>query len=318
MASIQPAATASSPFDDVRRLLASIPPAGAQASAAAGDTRAAPSRSLGRLDAIVDWLALWQGKRPPTLARPLVCVFAASHGVADAAVTNDARRRLDTFSAGEAAINRICAVHGLGFKVFDLALDLPTADITRGEAMDEKSCVATMAFGMESIAGGADLLALGDLGTGSDLAAGAIFAALFGGDGGDWAPSAASAQAPIAAALAHHAGHLADPLDILRRLGGRDIAAMAGAILAARLQRIPIVLDGLGSCAAAAVLRALEPSAIDHCLAGHRGADPVHGRVLARLGLEPVLDLGIAIGEGTGAALAAGILKAAVACRRPD
>lgn len=305
-----------SPFDDVRRLVAEMPEADERAAAAFRAARRASMAGLGRMEAIAAWLAAWQGKAAPSLERPLVCVFAASHGVAagDPADVAAARLRLDRFAAGETATNRICAAYGLGFKVFDLALDLPTGDITAGEAMDEKSCVATMAFGMESLAGGTDLLAIGDLGTGSTASACAIAAALFGGDLAQWLPEDPGIEAPVLAALACHAGDLDDPLLILRRLGGRDIAAMAGAILAARLQRIPVLLDGPGSCAAAAVLQALDPRALDHCRAGHRGGAAFHGRILARLGLEPLLDLGIDRGEGAGAALAAGLVKAAAAC----
>lgn len=103
---------------------------------------------------------------------------------------------------------------------------------------------------------------------------------------------------------------------MLRRLGGREIAAMAGAILAARLQGVPVVLDGYVATAAAAILHALDPCALDHCLAGHVSAEGAHQEVLERLGLVPLLALGLHLGEGSGAALALGIVKAAVACHR--
>ena len=104
-----------------------------------------------------------------------------------------------------------------------------------------------------------------------------------------------------------------DPLEILRRLGGREIAAMVGAILAARAERVPVIVDGFVTTAAAAVLHAIDPHAIDHCLFAHASAEAAHRAVLKRLGKEPLLDLGMRLGEGTGAALAAGIVKAALA-----
>ncbi len=104
-----------------------------------------------------------------------------------------------------------------------------------------------------------------------------------------------------------------DPLEILRRLGGREIAAVAGAILAARIERVPVILDGYVVCAAAAVVDALDPTALDHCIAGHRSAEGAHQAVLDRLGKRPLLDLGLRLGEATGAALAVGIVKAALA-----
>jgi nicotinate-nucleotide--dimethylbenzimidazole phosphoribosyltransferase len=120
----------------------------------------------------------------------------------------------------------------------------------------------------------------------------------------------------IEAALETHRSALNDPLEILRCLGGREIAAMAGAILAARMQRIPVILDGYVATSAAAVLHAVHPSTIDHCIAGHLSAEGAHQEVLERLGKIPLLALGMRLGEGTGAALAAGIVKAAAAVHR--
>src|SRR5215207_6939872 len=228
---------------------------------------------------------------------------------------------LENFAAGGAAINQICATFNLGVKVFDLALDMPTADIVEEAAMDERSCVATMAFGMEAIAGGTDLLAVGEMGIGNTTVAAAIYAALYGGapeawvgrgTGVDDAGYARKLEA-VTDALARHAGHLDEPLEVLRRLGGRDVAAIAGAIVAARLQRIPLVLDGYVATTAAAVLHALEPAAIDHCVAGHLSAEGAHQAVLDRLGKIPLLALGMRLGEGSGAALAVALIRAAAA-----
>jgi nicotinate-nucleotide--dimethylbenzimidazole phosphoribosyltransferase len=287
-----------------------------------------PAGALGRLEHLVAWLGAWQGKGSPSLDRPLVCVFAGSHGVTARGVSAfpDAvnRQMLENFAAGGAAINQICAAYGLGFKVFDLAIDLPTGDITVGPAFDEKACVATMAFGMEAVAAGTDCLAVGEMGIGNTTIAAAIYAALFGGEAAHWvgrgtgvdAAGIGRKVAAVEAALAHHAGHLDDPLEVLARLGGREIAAMAGAILAARLQRVPVVLDGYVATAAAAILHAIDPSALDHCLAGHVSAEGAHADVLERLGLVPLLALGMRLGEGSGAAMALGLLKGALACHR--
>ena len=322
---------AASPFADIRRLIGDMPGPDADAAAAVRAREATltkPPGALGRLETLVEWLAAWQGKARPSLDRPLVCVFAGSHGVtargvsAFPAAVN--RQMLDNFAAGGAAINQICAAYGLGFKVFDLAVDVPTGDICEVPALDERGCVATMAFGMEAIAAGTDGLALGEMGIGNTTVAAAIYAALYGGDPAHWvgrgtgvdeAGLARKAEA-VRLALAAHAGHLDDPLQVLARLGGREIAAMAGAILAARLQRVPVVLDGYVATAAAAVLHALDPSALDHCVAGHLSAEGAHAEVLERLGLEPVLSLGMRLGEASGAALALGLLKGALACHR--
>lgn len=319
------------PFDDVRRLIAMMPGPDEAAVAAVRERErqlTKPAGSLGRLEWLVEWLAAWQGKAPPSVDRPLVCVFAGSHGVTKRGVsafpTEVNRQMLDNFAAGGGAINQICAIYGLGFKVFDLALDLPTGDIAEAPAMDEKGCVATMAFGMEAIAGGTDLIGVGEMGIGNTTIAAAIYAALYGGPAAAWVGRGTGVDnegfvrkiAAVEAALEHHRDHLADPLEILSRLGGRDIAAMAGAILAARLQRIPVVLDGYVATAAAAILHALDPHALDHCVAGHLSAEGAHQAVLERLGKIPLLALGLRLGEGSGAALAIGVVKAAVACHR--
>src|SRR5918993_3035275 len=322
---------ASSPFDDIRRLITTIPGPDEAAVAAvrARDRQLTkPAGSLGRLEGLAEWLAAWQARPDPSVDRPLVCVFAGSHGVAARGVSaypsEVNRQMLETFAAGGGAINQICASLGLGFKVFDLALDLPTKDIVEDAAMDEKACVATMAFGMEAIAGGTDLLAVGELGIGNTTVAAALYTALYGGSAEHWVGRGTGVDdeglkrkvAAVEAAIAHHRDHLTDPLEILRRLGGREIAAMAGAILAARLQKIPVILDGYVATAAAAVLHAIHPSVIDHCVAGHLSAEGAHQDVLERLGKIPLLALGMRLGEGSGAALAAGLVKAAAAIHR--
>jgi len=314
------------PFDDIRALVARMPAADADAVAkvrARDATLTKPAGSLGRLEEIVEWLAAWQGRAPPAVQRPLVAIFAGNHGVAaegvsayPAAVT---RQMVDNFAAGGAAINQICLAYDLGLKVYDLALDVPTGDITREAALDEAACAATMAFGMEAIAGGVDLLCVGEMGIGNTTVAAAIYLALFGGSPSDWIGRGTGVdeaglerkRAAVAAALAHHAGHLKDPLEVLRRLGGRELAAMVGAILAARLNRVPVIVDGFVATAAAAVLYALDAGALDHCLFGHVSAEAAHRRALDRMGKTALLDLGMRLGEGTGAALAAGIVKAA-------
>jgi nicotinate-nucleotide--dimethylbenzimidazole phosphoribosyltransferase len=304
------------PFDDVRHLLQTLPPV-QPVVAAPGD--------LGRLGALGPWMAAWQGKPVPSADRALIAIFAASHGLAERSGSEAraaTRRALDAFGAGTAPINAICAANGLGFKAFDLAVDLPSGDIAHEPAMDERACVATMAFGMESIAGGTDLIGIGEASAAAALAAAAMLAALYGDPPNAWVDdrrSGPNGPEVVTSALLRHGSSGGDPLAILASLGGRDIAAMAGAILAARLERVPVILDGFTAAAAAAILHALDPGAIGHCLAGHLSAHPRHRALLDRLGLEPLLvGLEIGAGEGVGAALAAGLVKNAVAIRRAD
>lgn len=315
------------PFDDIRALFSQLPPASATAVAAVRQRNAAlakPVGSFGRLEHIAAWLAAWQDSPRPRVDKPFAVVFAGSHGIADRGVSTDApeaaRQKLELSAAGGAGVNQIAATYGVGLKVFELALDYPVNDIAADAALDEKSAAATFAFGMEAIAGGPDLLCLGAFGNGGDVAAAAVLSAVFAGVPGDWLQQAASPDASLAsrrtqaveAALATHAGHLSDPLEIMRRLGGREICALAGAIVAARLQRVPVVLDGPAVAAAAALLHKVDPRALDHCIA----AQPVHcagGDAYMRLGLEPLFDLHVGSGDGSGAALAAGLIKVAAA-----
>jgi nicotinate-nucleotide--dimethylbenzimidazole phosphoribosyltransferase len=317
------------PFDDVRSLVGMMrgPDEAAIAAVSARNGQLTkPPGSLGRLEEIASFIAAWQGRETPVITRPLVAIFAANHGVVKQGVSafpqDVTRQMMENFTAGGAAINQICATFDIGLKVFDLALDFPTYDITEAAALDEKAAAATIAFGMEATAGGSDLLCLGEMGIGNTTIAAAIYFALYGGKAADWVGRGtgvddAGYQRKIDAvekAVALHKAHLSDPLEILRRLGGREIAAMLGAILAARLQKVPVILDGYVVTAAAAILHAMDKTALDHCLAGHVSAEGAHSEVLKRLGLKPVLDLGLRLGEGSGAALAVSIVKAAAAC----
>ncbi|MGN6550336.1 MAG: nicotinate-nucleotide--dimethylbenzimidazole phosphoribosyltransferase [Pararhizobium sp.] len=321
--------TSGLPFDDFRELLRNLPGPDTRAAEAARERDGhltKPPGALGRLEDLAIWLAAWTG-RPPAVNRPLVAVFAGNHGVVRQGVSpfpaSVTQQMVANFAAGGAAINQICIANDLGLKVFDLALEVPTGDITEEAALSERDCAATMAFGMESIAGGTDLLCIGEMGIGNTTIAAAICHALYGGSAADWVgPGTGAAgeglQRKIAAvekAVDLHRAHIKDPLEVLRRLGGREIAAMAGAILAARVERVPVILDGYVTSAAAAVLQAAEPSALDHCVVGHVSAEPGHRRLLEKLGKEPLLSLGMRLGEGTGAALAAGRVKAAARCQ---
>ncbi|MBV2187547.1 MAG: nicotinate-nucleotide--dimethylbenzimidazole phosphoribosyltransferase [Rhizobium sp.] len=316
------------PFDDFRALLRDLPGPDTAALVAARERDrqlTKPAGALGRLEEIAFWLAAWTG-RAPAVTRPLVAIFAGNHGVTRHGITpyppSVTQQMVENFAAGGAAINQICATYDLGLKIFDLALDYPTGDITCEAALSERDCAATMAFGMEAIAGGTDLLCIGEMGIGNTTIAAAINLALYGGTAEEWVGPGTGSEGEVLkrkidavrTAVEFHKDHLGDPLEILRRLGGREIAAMAGVILACRMQKIPVLIDGYVATAAAAVLKAANPSALDHCLIGHVSGEPGHLKAIEKLGKTPLLALGMRLGEGTGAALAAGIVKAAAAC----
>jgi len=317
------------PFNDFRALFAQFPSADETAMEQARQRQAQltkPLGSLGRLEEIAIWLAGWRVQEKPLITKPLVAIFAGNHGVTAQNITPfdpaATQQMVDNFSQGGAAINQICVANNLGLKVYDLALEYPTHDITKQAAMDVRGCAATMAFGMEAIAGGTDLLILGEMGIGNTTIASALCHGLYGGTAQDWTgPGTGSTGEYFARKLkavgdsvALHQDYLADPFELLRRLGGREFAAMVGAILAARMQRIPVILDGFVVCAAAAVLHKIQANALDHCLIGHMSQEPGHKRLVEILGKSPLLDLNMRLGEGSGAALAAGIVKAAALC----
>ncbi len=318
-------------FSSIRTRLAAMPAAAADCVGAVRARQSCltkPAGSLGRLEEIVEFLAAWQEKPSPTIERPLVLVCAGAHGVVARGVSafpaSVTREMVANFSAGGAAINQICATFGIGLEVLGLGLDTPTADITEAPAMDETTAAASFSRGMQAIPEGIDLLCLGEMGIGNTTIAAAIYHGLYGGKAAEWvgrgtgldAAGLARKIAAVEAAVRRHRERLADPLALMACLGGREIAAMAGAILSARLKRVPVILDGYVVCAAAAILHALDRSALHHCLAAHVSAEGAHEEVLRRLGKAPLLDLGLRLGEGTGAALAVGLVKAAVACHK--
>lgn len=286
-----------------------------------------PRGSLGRLEDIAYWMACWQGKAPPQCRHPRVAVFAANHGVAGARrvsayPTDVTAQMVANFQSGGAAINQLCKLADSDLRVYELDLDHPTADMTTGPAMTEAACAQAIAYGMMGVDQGLHLLALGEMGIGNTTSAAALCCALFDGAPDDWAGPGSGVDGvrlegklqAIADALAANQADLSDPLHILRCLGGLELAAIVGAIIAARLARTPVLLDGFACTAAAAVLWAIDPKALDHCLVAHVSAEPGHVRLLDRIGRHGILDLGLRLGEGSGAALAINIVRAAVDC----
>jgi nicotinate-nucleotide--dimethylbenzimidazole phosphoribosyltransferase len=284
-----------------------------------------PPGSLGRLEQVVAWLARWGG-RPPRLDRVDIVVFAGNHGVTvhgvspyPAAVT---AQMVGNFSSGGAAINQLANAVSATLRVIPLDLDHPTHDFTTEPAMDEPSFLTAVAAGYQAVRPETDLLCLGEMGIGNTTAAAALAAALCGGGGAAWAGRGtgvddrglARKQAAIDAGLARHVAIIGDPLQAAAALGGRELAAILGATLAARHRRIPVLLDGFVCTAAAAPLGKLRAGALDHVQAAHVSAEAAHRMLLEVLKLAPLLDLGMRLGEGSGAALAVAILRAALAC----
>jgi nicotinate-nucleotide--dimethylbenzimidazole phosphoribosyltransferase len=285
-----------------------------------------PPGALGRLEDLAIWYAGWRGDARPSLNAPQVLVFAGNHGVTARGVSafpaEVTVQMVANFEAGGAAINQLSKAAGASMQVHALDLDRPTGDFSVGPAMSEAEVVAALATGWDAVDPKADLLVTGEMGIGNTTSAAAIALALFGGEATDWtgrgtgvddAGLALKAQV-VAEGLVANPGAGEDSLEALRCLGGRELAAMAGAIARARVLRIPVILDGFICTAAAATLEQAVPGALDHAVAGHLSAETAHGAVLKRLGKEPLLALNMRLGEGSGAALAIHVLKGAIAC----
>lgn len=311
-------------------LLDALPPADAAARQAAARHQAGlvkPAGSLGRLEEIALHLAAWQGRARPRAERVRILVFAGSHGLTRHGVSAypDAvnAQMLAGFRSGGAAICQLARAFAAELEAIDCGISRPTADIATAPAMTEAEFLAAVHAGMAAVKGDEDLLLFGEMGIGNSTAAAALAAALFGGPVADWIGPGTGLDgagltrkaAVVARALATHAAALADPLEAARRLGGRELAAMLGATLAARLCRIPVLLDGfIATAAIAPLFRLAGADAIAHLLAAHRSGEPGHARLLSALGLTPLLALDMRLGEGSGAAVALGLVRAALAC----
>lgn len=318
-------------IDAIRKLATTLPFGDDKAAADATQRQAIltkPNGSLGRLEDLAIFLARWQQRAVPQLEHVEVLVFAGTHGITARGVSayppEVTAQMVDNFATGGAAINQLARQAGASLKVVSLSLDTPTADFTLQPAMTEAEFVEAVATGMASISDETQLVCLGEMGIGNTTAAAAIAAALYGGDGQSWvgrgtgvddAGLARKAEV-VDAALACHAKIIADPLEVLRCVGGRELAAIFGATLAARLRSIPVLLDGFVSSAAAAPLAKLHKNGLAHAVAGHVSQENGHRQLLHYMQLEPVLDLGMRLGEASGACVAINILRAAIACHQ--
>jgi nicotinate-nucleotide--dimethylbenzimidazole phosphoribosyltransferase len=316
-----------SSFDALRAQLGAALPMADETAAKAATARQAsltkPPGSLGTLEDIAIFMAGWQARERPTIGKAQALVFAGNHGVCARGVNPFPQevtvQMVANFEAGGAAINQLCRASGADLSVIALDLDRPTRDLSREAAMDEREVLDAMKRGAEAVDPEADILALGEMGIGNSTVAAALATALFGGPASRWAgPGTGSDAAGVSLkaqvvdeAIALHRPDPSDGLSILRTLGGREQAAICGAILAARMRRQPVILDGFICTAAAAALSPYQ-GALSHCLAGHCSAEPGHRLLLEALGLKPILTLDMRLGEGSGAALALGIVRAAL------
>lgn len=315
-----------STLSDFDSALEDLPPANAEWREQALGRQAfltKPAGSLGRLEEIAIFLAGWGDQPAPRADDARIIVFAGNHGVTARGVSpfpaDVTEQMIANFAAGGAAINALAASCGAMLDVVPLMLERPTADISFGPAMSEGELLEALNAGAAAVETDGDLFCFGEMGIGNTTIAAALAALSFGGSGADWAgpgtglgPEGVAHKARVLdEVIALHHDAAKNAAQTLRLAGGRETAAIAGAALAARHKRAPVVLDGYVVCASLAPLVRDNPAILDHCIAGHRSAEPAHGRLLQYFTLKPLLDLDMRLGEGTGAALAVSLIKAA-------
>jgi len=284
-----------------------------------------PAGSLGRLEELAVFFAGWQRRARPLIERARAAIFSGNHGVTVHGVSafppSVTAQMVANFAGGGAAINALAGAAGLELTVVALDLDRPTADFTVAAAMSEGECLDALNRGAAVVEADLDLIVLGEMGIGNSTAAAALCARSFGGDAAAWVGpgtgvdghGVARKAAVVDAALAFHSDAPTSAFETLRRVGGREIAAIAGAVLRARQLGVPVLLDGFICSAALAPLAADNPAIAVHCIAGHCSAEPGHRHLLDMLGLDPLLRLDMRLGEGSGAAVAANIIRSALA-----
>ncbi|MEM9321106.1 MAG: nicotinate-nucleotide--dimethylbenzimidazole phosphoribosyltransferase [Pseudomonadota bacterium] len=314
-------------LSDIKTAAAVLPKADQAAINAARDRQdqlTKPPGSLGTLEDIALFIAGWQNSERPTADYAQALVFAGNHGICNRGVNPFPQavtaQMVANFEAGGAAINQLCQVNGATLTVIPLELERPTLDFTKGLAMSEEETVAAISAGATAVDTEADILLLGEMGIGNSTIAAALACVSFGGTPEDWVGAGTGSDAAgmalkaqvIAEGLALHG--TGEPIMALAHFGGREQAAICGAVLAARATRIPVLLDGFICTAAVAPLAATDAALLDHCLVGHASAEPGHARLTQAMGKTPILDFGMRLGEGTGAALALNIVRSALAC----
>lgn len=316
-------------LDDIRALLKELPGPNedcARQALGVETTLTKPKGSLGRLEDLTQWMASWQNRYPPRIKAVHCNVYAGNHGIVARGVSaypaSVTEQMVKNFIDGGAAVNQLCATFNVDLQVHEMALDRPTADFTEAPAMSDGECAEAFLYGMTTVKDHTDLMCVGEMGIGNTTSAAALACALFGGEAKDWVGRGTGVDDEglqlkadvVTKALQHHDDALKDGLEILRHFGGREMAAICGAVVMARLKKVPVLLDGFVCTAAAACLYHLGVGVLDHCQVAHLSNEPGHKDLCEKIGQKPLLDLDMRLGEASGAVLAVGLVRAALSC----
>jgi len=297
------------PFDDLRAILTQLPDADDCAAKKVREALASkPVDSTSGLADLATWAASWQGSSKPSIAESHICVLASSYEGQDIASVTD---YIEATSKGAAAVNLLCVEKGIGLRAIQLAPEMPHC--VSGD-WSEQDCMAAVAFGMEATAAGGDVLGLTDIAPGNAERAVAIILAVKGLRGDDPVLAAASNEFAdnVRALMVDVEGAKDDPLEVMRRLGGREVAAALGALVAARSRRLPVLTDGWASMAAVAVLEALTKGGSGHILPA-ASDNAIQAAVWRLLDKAPIVGVLVGGGPGCGIAIAVSVLGASCA-----
>ena len=284
-----------------------------------------PLGSLGRLEELACFMAMWQETERPKSDKAQVLIFAGNHGACDQGINPFPQeitlQMVENFNKGGAAINQLAGQNGAELNVILLAEGKQTSDFTKGPAMSEEECLDALNVGANSVDLNSDILLLGEMGIGNSTISAALCLASFGGQSKDWVGAGTGSDLKgielkrKVVDLAHsvNAAKLGSSFEILCAIGGREQAAICGALVAARKHRIPVLLDGFIACSAVAPLSP-HKGIFDHVLVAHKSAEHGHALLLKNIEKDPILDLDMRLGEGTGSAVALAVIKSALAC----
>ena len=296
------------------------------------NTLTKPQGSLGELENISAWVSAWRGQFKPNITHPRMAVFAGNHGVTAKGVSafpmEVTEQMVLNFKGGGASVNQLCQLNDMDLRVYELNLDTPTQDFSEHSAMSEQECVVAINYGMMCVEQSVDFLCLGEMGIGNTTSAAAMAYAMFGEDASLWTGRGTGIEDGafknkcdiIDKAVALHKSDIDDyplhlqPFHILKNLGGFELAAITGAVIAARMARVPVLLDGYACSVAASILYKIDSKLLDHCKVSHLSVEPGHIKLLQKIDKKPLLNLNMRLGEGSGAGVAFSLVKAALAC----